>query len=116
MKYSSDTTEAINTWSLDHFVALILLYASHADYDYSTEEKEHILEHTSDTILAEVEKVFYGLGDYQQLDLIIKLKKKWVTSDDERDKLFGLLKRHFDADGDFSRLENSTLAFLNRLL
>lgn len=106
----------INDWSYDQFLCLVLLYASYADYEYTNDEREHILTFVDDSILEEVEQVFNKLGDYEQLDLILSLKQKYITSEQDRAKLLKILKGQFNSDGDFSKLENVLFKFLERLM
>lgn len=105
-----------SSWSYDHFLCLVLLYASYADFEYSPEEKEHILSYVPTHILNEVETTFDTLGDFEQLDLIMNLKTRFVQSEDDKSQLFYVLKNHFNSDGDYSKLEESLYMFLEKLL
>ncbi len=103
-------------WTYDHFLSLLLLYASYADFDYSPEEKEHILSYVPSDTLSEVEATFDKLGDYEQLQLIMTLKTQYIRSAKDKTKILSILKNHFASDGDYSKLESGLHQFLDRLL
>ncbi len=103
-------------WSYDHFLCLVLLHASYADFEYTQEEKEHILSYVPSEILVEVETTFDKLSDFEQLNLIMNLKPRFVNSSDDKAKILHVLKDHFKSDGDYSKLEESLYLFLEKLL
>ena len=105
-----------SAWTYDHFLGFLLLYASHADLDYSENERNHILTQVNKMILSEVEMRFEQMTDYAQLDLILKLKEKFIHNTADKEKVLKILHDHFFSDGEFSRLENALYTFLNKLL
>ena len=115
-KEDAAISSLVNAWTYNHLVAFLLLYASYADYEYSIEEREHILQWVDPDVLEDVEKAYHDLGDYQHLDLIVKLKKKHINTPDQRSGLFTLLESHFSSDGSYSRPERALLKFLHHLL
>lgn len=116
MLSNSKREDPKTNWSYDHFLCLVLLYASYADYEFSSAERTHILKFVNQAILEEVEDTFNRLGEYEQLDLILTLKKKYITSEEKRNQLLKILKGQFDSDGDYSKLENVLYQFLERLI
>ena len=103
-------------WTQEQFIAFLLLYASYADFEYSEDERNHILTFVQPHTLATVELLFNRLGDFQQLDLILKLKERFVKTPKERDQLLELLNSHFHSDGEFTKLESGLYDFLKRLI
>jgi len=106
----------VTSWSYDHFLGFLLLHASYADYEYTDDEKAHILTHINQDILEDVEAHFDTLGEYKQLDVILSLKRKFIHSSDDKEKVLQILKSHFKSDGDYSRLETNLYNFLSKLL
>lgn len=109
------SSKYLNEWSYDHFLSFFLVYASHADYEYTDNEKNHILNHVSQDVLSETEAAYLSLGDFEQLDLILQLKKKYLSTEEEKNKLLTILKAHFESDGDYSKLEFGLFKFLKKL-
>lgn len=116
MSSENQKYERVQNWTNDHFIAFVLLYASHADYDYSAEEKENILSLVNKKILSEVEAEFERLGDFAQLDLIMMLKKQFIKTSEDKLKILQHLNNHFAVDGDYSKLESGLYTFLEKLL
>ena len=103
-------------WSYDHFLCLVLLYASYADLEYTKEEKEHILSYVQPNTLKEVETAFDKLGDFEQLNLIMNTKSRFIHSEEDKAQVLHVLKNHFKSDGDYSKLESSLYQFLEKLI
>ena len=106
----------VKDWTYDRFLCFLLLYASYADYEFSDKQREQILTHVDHTVLDEVESVYNNLGEYEQLDMILTLKKKYISSSQDKSQLLALLKKQFNSDGDYSKLESVLYQFLDKLL
>ena len=115
MNQTSNSSTAITHWTKDHFLCFLLLYASHADYDYSTDEEIHINSLFPNPIYQDANQVFDSQTEYQQLQTILHLKERFITSDKEKADILLLLKDLFRADGHISRPENNLLHFLSKL-
>ena len=100
----------------DEFLALLLIYASHADLDFSESEKEMIINRVSQEVFEEVYELFNGLTDYQALNLILSYKEIYFATEKEKNNLVKELTEIFNADGEFSPLEKELLQFLDRLM
>ena len=100
----------------NEFLALLLIYASHADLDFSDAEKEMIIERVSLEVFEEVYEIFNDLTDYQVLNLILSYKEIYFRTDKEKDHLVRELKDIFNADGEFSPLEKELMQFLDKLM
>ncbi len=103
-------------WTYDHFLCLVLLYASYADLEYTKDEKEHILSHVQPDTLKEVETAFDKLGDFEQLNLIMNTKSRFIKTSEDKAQVLHVLKNHFKSDGDYSKLESNLYQFLEKLL
>ena len=103
-------------WIFDEFLAFLLIYASHVDFDFSDEEKEEIEKIVSKKIFDEVYAHFQTLTDYQALELILSYKDVYFSTDEEKETLFKEMHNLFNIDGDFSTLEKELLLFLKKLM
>jgi hypothetical protein len=103
-------------WSFDEFLAFLLIYASHADIDFSEDERALIKESVTDEEFDVVFHYFNQLTDFQALELILSYKDVYFSTKDEKDHLFEELQKLFNVDGDFSVLEKELLMFLDKLM
>jgi len=103
-------------WSHDHFTAFLLMYAAYADYVYDQSEREVILEYVPLSVLKESEDHFEKIGDFEQLQLIMELKEKYVKSSVDEELVKAMLNKLFRSDGNYSRAETYLNNFLERIL
>ena len=61
-------------WNFDEFLAFLLIYASHADIDFSREEEERIKALVSNEIFEDIYAQFNVMTDYQALETILSYK------------------------------------------
>ena len=104
------------SWSFDEFLAFLLIYASHADINFSKEEKDLILRKVTPETFEKMYNHFMKLTDYQALESILSYKDLYYATNGEKVHLFDELKDLFHADGEFSSLEKELLMFLERLM
>lgn len=102
--------------SKDEFVAFLLIYVSHADLDFSEDERKNILQIVNKDTFTKVDKLYNSLGEYKRLEMIINNKDIFYPSSDQKSKLMDLITHQFMADGEVSKLENNLYQFLERLL
>ena len=105
-----------NFFSFKEFLAFLLIYASHADINFSDEEKQFIREKVSDPVFDKVHGQFNELTDYQALEVILSYKEYYFPNKQDKKHLFEELHNLFHADGDFSYLEKELLTFLDRIM
>lgn len=103
-------------WSHQHFIAFLLIYAAYADYIYLESEREMILELVPECVLAESEAHFDKIGDFEQLQLIMELKEKYVKSSVDIELVKAMLMKLFRSDGIYSKAETYQNNFLERIL
>ncbi len=103
-------------WDFNEFLAFLLIYASHADLDFSDEEKSKIKEIVSPEVFENIYSHFKNLTDYQALELILSYKDLYFSSENEKKHLIDEMKKIFVADGEFTSLEKDLLQFLERLM
>ena len=103
-------------WDSKQFLAFLLIYASHADIEFSIEEKSQIKERVSSEVFEEMYAIFNTYTDYQALEEILSYKDVYFSTPSEKEALFTEMKNLFQADGDFSILEKELLVFLDKLM
>lgn len=113
MNNTVDTTQSI---SRDVFKALLLIYASHTDLEFSHVEKEQIID-TLGTDNFESATTLYGkFREYELLKNICDLRHLYYPGNDGKNRVLDMIRRHFNADGDFSKLERTQYNFLQMML
>lgn len=103
-------------WSYKEYISFILIYASYEDLEFSAEEEAFIRKRTGDDVFKKMHQIFVNSGQYECLKMILDLKDKYLTTAVQKEDLLSLLKLHFGADGEFSKLEKVLLGFLRNLL
>lgn len=103
-------------WDFNTFQAFVLIYASHADMEFTDDEKAQIKKSISPKKFEELYAQFNNLTDYQVLELILSYKEKYFSTQAEKEHLLNEMKKLFNADGEYSSLEKELLMFLNKLL
>ncbi len=103
-------------WDFNEFLAFFLIYAAHADIDFSDAEKEQIKKIVSPEKFEELWAIFNNMTDYQVLELIRSYKETYFSTPKEKDHLLDEMKNLFNVDGDYSILEKEFHLFLSKLL
>jgi len=103
-------------WSFNEFLGFLLLYAAHADINFSDDEKTLIKGMVSDEIYNSIYKEFNQNTDYQALELILSYKDVYFSTKEEKENLLEEMHKLFKVDGEFSTLEKELLDFLGRLM
>jgi len=98
------------------FETLVLIYAAHADYNYSESEESFIKAHTASTDYEKMLALFNSNSDYNILRTVLENKKRFCTNKDKTESLHQLIIQVFKADGDYSRPEKIFLEFLDRMI
>jgi len=106
----------IKGWSFDHYIGFLLLYASHADYEYSMEEKQMIKSKVGKEVLEEVESYFECVPLSDHVLTLMNFRKLYIKTDADRINVQNTLKELWHSDGEFSRPEVISDLFLNNLL
>lgn len=102
--------------SYDQFIAFLLIYTSHADYDFGEEEKEYIKTKVDSVIYEEMYAYFLEQSEYGALQVILNHKSKFYNLPEKKKQILGMIKENFYSDGDYSKLEKNLLNFLDHLL
>ena len=98
------------------FHILLLLYASYADLEFSEQEKLKIIDTHGQSAFEKINNLFDTIGEYTKLDTICELRKVFYPGQKGKNDILNMLKDHFLADGDYSKLEKSQYNFLKKIL
>ncbi len=102
--------------SFEEFLTFLLIYASHADLDFSESERFAIIERVGEATFNKVDRHYTALGEYQRLEVILRFKERFYPDQVEKNRVLQLIKGQFYQDGELSKLESNLLEFLTRLL
>lgn len=98
------------------FKTFMLLYAAHADLEFTQDERNYILTKIDREGLAKVESIFDELSDYERLQTLIDYKGLYYPTPARKQELLDNMEELFGKDGDYSSLEKNLLLFLTKLL
>jgi hypothetical protein len=100
----------------EEFHAYMLLYATHADFEYKESERDFILSKVEGETLERVQKLFDRQNDIERIDTIRDSFHALGKSKNDVDSLMKELTELFNADGDFNQVEHNLLIGLKRIL
>ena len=103
-------------WTYNEFLAYLLLYAAHADFEFSKEEKKELFSQVEKKEYKSVQKEFNDKKDYERLQLIQSFKAEFFNNEKSVDKLLDDLKQMFLADGRYNSIERAIFMGLRRIL
>lgn len=105
-----------NNWDFNTFLAFLLIYASHADLEFSESEKEQIKKRVSLEKFEQLHALFDDMTDYQVLELILSYKSRYFSTEEEKNTILTEMRMLFEADGEYSAFEKELAMFLEKLL
>ncbi|MEZ4950865.1 MAG: hypothetical protein R2769_06245 [Saprospiraceae bacterium] len=109
-------TNETQHWSQDDFLAFVTIYGACADMDFSDDEKAWIKEQFGDSAFEKARHLYKHQSDYENIQTIIELKKKFFPGEHGHNVLVSTLKKLFSVDHDTSRMEKLVLLGLEKLI
>lgn len=103
-------------WNYEEFRTYLLLYAANADLDYSAEEEVMIKNTISLSSYEKVKAVYDKTNDYEHIQTILKYKGIYFPTADQAKELIDQMVMMFNADGNFSVMEQNCLRLLKKLI
>lgn len=97
------------------FLTYLLLFATHADFKFDEEEREHILSKVDEDTFNRVNRIFEKQNDIQRIDRISDYMKKGNYSQADAATLTQEVLKLFNADGEYSTLEQNLMIGLKRI-
>ncbi len=101
-------------WSYEEFVCFVMIYVSHADMDFSEDEKNRIIALFGQDTLDRQFAIFDNLNDFQSLNVILDYKTKYFATEAEKKDLLAKIKAQFFVDG-YADFEKEIYHFLEKL-
>lgn len=105
-----------DNYTYDEFVAFLLIYAAHADVEYTDGEQAFIKARVSPESYNRIYSDFNSMPDIKVLQTIESYKDQYYSTPEQKTKLMGHMQALFDADGDYSSMEKTLKLFLEHLL
>tara|TARA_Y100000385_G_scaffold290937_1_gene366209 strand:- start:9721 stop:10077 length:357 start_codon:yes stop_codon:yes gene_type:complete len=102
--------------SKEVFEALLLIYASHTDLEFSKVDKSQIVTSFGYDTYESANQLFGKLREYELLRSICDLRQLYYPGTEGKNQILGMVKTHFKVDGDFSKLERTQFDFLKMML
>lgn len=103
-------------WNSEEFITFLLLHASHADLEFTDDEREAIALRVSPDVFEAIYSEYEEMGEYEILQTILSYKGLYYPTLSRKTEMLDLVKKQFEADGDFSTLEKGLMLFLEKLL
>lgn len=104
------------SWTHNELKAYMLLYAAHADFEITSEEKDYIKSRVGIEKFTHIRREFEQDNDYQRIQKIQSTIKRFDYSDAEISKLFHSMNNLFLADGEMDIKEINIIRGFRRLL
>lgn len=104
------------TFNFSEFTTFLLLYAANADLEFTEDERKMIMSRVSKDTFEKVNRVFEEQSDYARLQTIMDYKGLHYPTVARRDELFDMMRKLFEADGEYSTLEKNLMMFLDKLM
>ncbi len=106
----------VENWTYQEFITFLLIHASYADLEFTESEYLAILKHVPQQTFDTVNSHYDKLGEYEQLQVIMACKDRFIKTQEDKMKMMNLLSDQFKADGVVSKLELLLMDFLDRLI
>ncbi len=103
-------------WNEQEFRTFLLIHASHADLEFTDDEREAIVESVSAETFEEIYARYEEMGEYEIIQTIMDYKGLYYPTIDRKEELLSIIQKQFSADGHISKLEKSLMLFLDKLL
>jgi len=110
------TMPDIPKWNEKEFRTFLLIHASHADLEFTDDERQAIVDIVSTETFEEIYGQYEEMGEYEIIKTIIDYKGLYFPTLDRKEELLSIIQKQFSADGHVSKLEKSLILFLNKLL
>lgn len=109
-------SESHPKWNYNEFVCFLLVYAAHADLEFTAEERKMIGNLISEDQVCGLDDVFSEMTDYERIQTIQSYKELYYPTTERRDELLNKIKTLFESDGHFSIMEQNMMRMLHRIL
>ena len=104
----------MSDWTKTDLMAYLLFYAAKTDLKVTEDELAIISENVDAETVSSIEKEINADNDIERIDKINSYVKENKCSEEEIDNLLEEIKKIYEADGKFDRLERMTFSFLRK--
>jgi hypothetical protein len=111
-----NATHITSPVSKEVFKALLLIYASHTDLEFSQEERNQIVNTLGQDNYENANNLYRSFREYELLRNICDLRQLYYPGSEGKHQVLDMIKSHFNVDGDFSKLERTQYNFLKMML
>jgi len=108
--------EDYTNWNHDEFLTFVLIHAALADFEIQDEEHDIISIIVPEKRFKGLLKFHKGNKDFENINIILKLKDKFCSTEEEKQKVCDEIKTVFDSDGDYNLYERNMDMALNLIL
>lgn len=105
-----------NPWTYEEFLTFFLIYAAHADIEFSEEEDRFIKEFGGVANYEKLLKVYEEMTEFQVLEVLKSYKTIHYPDEASKTKMLETMKELFHVDGEYSPMEKTLSIFLEYLL
>jgi len=106
----------LGNWNLDEFITFLLIHASYADFDFSSDEEKIVKSLISPEDYSEISAAYDDMGEYQVVETILSYKGLHYPTVPQKQEMLGRMIQLFNSDGDFSTMEKKLYDFFNKIL
>ncbi|MCC7057287.1 MAG: hypothetical protein IT272_07725 [Chitinophagales bacterium] len=107
---------APDSWNQTDFLAFLLVYAGHTDFEFSAREQQFVIEQTNEEACIKALNLYRLQSDYDHIETIALNINRFYTTQSSREQLFTQIKQLFESDADFSTIEKNTWRILHHIL
>jgi len=114
-----------DNWDYRHFLAFMYIAIASSDYEISEEEKDELHLKLAPSIFDEIDykemydevlKVYNNMNDKEVFDFIDNVSKKFITNQEQKNKVLADLKDIIASDGHESGTETIMFITIKRIL
>ena len=103
-------------WNYNEFLCFILIYASHADMEFTDEERSMIKSQINEDKSAPLFAEFQELTDYERIQTIQAYKGLYYPTHEKRDEILVRMRALFESDGKFDVMERNLFRMLKKIM
>ncbi|MEM8906747.1 MAG: hypothetical protein AAGD05_02775 [Bacteroidota bacterium] len=106
----------LSSWTKDDFLSFLSLCGAQADMTISETEIDWIIKYFGENSYQKANALHAQQSDYENIQLLLALKKRFYPGDDSAEEIIGNLRALFSADGTYARMEQQFERALKHLL
>ena len=103
-------------WTYENFLTYLMIYAAHADFKITEEERKHILKKVDAQEYQEILKTFNSDGEFERSETVRVLGERFCNRPDIKCDIRTDLVKLFFADEDYNQLEKNFFISIKKIL